>query len=276
MPQSGVQLNPGAEDITVSELLTARPPTIYFLNGQTVRGGTVFDSRTVARTLPPNMIMSVDWPGVDIRAETRASAASRGLGRSIHESLEEYLRSQRRRAKHRWILGNDGSGEMADYLVLEVGHGRVFLDLWHAKFAHGNAPCIRVTDFQEVVAQAIKSRRWLTDAGFWAELLARMTGRSTPRVTVIEGSERLLRVVCGAELRFAHLSYDRLRPIISGKVGIAQPGLSHQLLEAALTLPPPPSFTADQLQSATQIRDLLGVLHDAVAGVHDVLVIGST
>jgi hypothetical protein len=175
----------------------------------------------------------------------------------VHEALEGYLMGRPRRARHRWILCNDGSGELADYLVLEIGRGRVWLDLWHAKFA-GGMPGVRVTDLQEVVAQAIKSRRWITDVSIWEQLGARLNGRARPVLSVVEGNIRLLNVVCGEYDRWEHISCRRTRPILIGRVDIVQPGLSQRAFESELDR---------SVQSAVQIRDLLAVFHDSVSQI---------
>jgi len=225
-------------------------------------------SRIRMRMLPPNMLHEHDWPRIDIGAETRSTATKRGRGRSVHEALEEYLLAAPRRGRHRWIVSNDGSGELADYLVIEVGRDKVFVDLWHAKFAHGSAPGVRVTDMQEVVAQAIKSRRWITEVGLWAELGARLKGRATPQATVIDGNSRLLDVLCGETHKWERLSYARTRPIVTGHVGIVQPGLSRHKLENDLVQP-------RSSQSALQTRDLLAAFHDSVSMVATVMVLCS-
>jgi hypothetical protein len=111
---------------------------------------------------------------------------------------------------------------------------------------------------QEVVAQAIKSRRWITDVTFWQRLGARLTGRESPRANVVHGSRRLLEVLCGESSRWRALSLSDRRPVLAGQIGIVQPGLSRAQLheQLAASIPPIP---------ATQIRDLIAVFVDAVA-----------
>lgn len=113
-------------------------------------------------------------------------------------------------------------------------------------------------DLQEVIAQAIKSRRWITDAGFWEELGARITGRSSPRATVSDGSERLLLALCGETARWKSVSLGQSRPIVTGRIAIVQPGLSKSAIESELV-------KATPNQSAVQSLELLTVLHDSVS-----------
>jgi len=245
--------------LSLSDLLAERAPTIFFLDGTTVHGTAVFDSRARSRLLPPTAFETLAWDGVDIEAETRATATRRGVGRSVHEALEGFLVSRPRRARHRWVVANDGPGEIADYLVLEVdSQVGVHLGLWHAKAAGGANPSVRVTDLQEAVAQAIKSRRWVTDVRLWEELGARLCGRAFPTATVVDGNPRLLEILCGEAPRWSRMSLRRSTPIVTGHIAIVQPGLSHHLLDEELGGPAPGL-------SAVQTHDLLTVFHDSVS-----------
>ena len=252
---------------TLSELLTERPPSILFRDGTTVRGSELYEAPTYTSSLPDGLVSTHDWTGVDIQAETRAKAASRGKGLSVHEWVEAHLVTQPRRSRHRWILQNDGPGEIADYIVIELlDSGQVAVELWHAKFAGGAHPSVRVKDFEVVSAQAIKSRRWPTDRQLWSRLGNRLAGTESPPVVVVEGSERKLRVVLGLEPRWERLSLGRRKPAITSTIGIVQPGLSlGQLREGA---------TAGE-RSAVQIVQLLHTVRDAVLEVGSAIVLAA-
>lgn len=244
---------------SLADILTDRPPNIYYLGGQSVVGSVLYRLRPPAVDLPNLRYESRDWSTVDLTAETYANASAKGASKSIHEALEEWLRARPRRRRHRWILCNDGAGEIADYIVLEVDPGfRITASLWHAKAAGARTASIRVGDMQVVVAQAIKSRRWATDRTLWAELGARLSGRSGPKLTVVEGSETLLRIICGEDKRHPAFSLTTRGPRIDCEVGIAQPGLALQNLRDDLN-------SATPSRSSQQIRELLTVWHDAVA-----------
>jgi superfamily II DNA or RNA helicase len=253
----------------LSELLSDHPPTFFFLDGQTLVGSTIVDSREYRGALP-NISQTVrDWTGVDMRAESRRIAAKRKQGISIHESLESHLSAAPKRRKRRWIICNDGPREIADYLVIEMDDWQhVDLSLWHAKAAAGSAPAVRIDDFQEVVAQAIKARRYMTDRSFWRTLGLRLDGHDAPTAIVVEGNTRLLRTLCGRNEAHQAWSISERAPKVTGHIGIAQPGLSWSALKLSL------AGSAPSL-SAKQIRELLTVLHDSVAYVSDVTVLGS-
>lgn len=249
----------------LSEFLEHYPPLIYFLNGQATQGRELFDVRGGSTPqYDPRSILVHDWvtAGVDVSAETRSTATAHAGGISIHEGLEQYLLAQPRSERWRWILCNDGPGEIADYIVIEWTTGRpVRLSLWHAKAA-GGAPSLRVDDFQVVVAQALRSRSRFNDPALWDELLRRAMGRSAPAATLVPGSDspaRLL-VLLGERRRSGTprpRAWSVTLPLVHGEIGIVQPGLSRSQLLAA-----PPGATGT---TANSLHQLFGILADTVA-----------
>lgn len=252
---------------TLSAFLEDYPPLIYFVNGQATQGHEIFDVTSGATPqYDPRSIVAYDWAGdgVDITAETRGKALEHGHGVSIHEGLERYLLAQSQTERWRWIICNDGAGEIADYLVLEYSAGGpTRLSLWHAKAAAGATPSLRVNDFQVVVAQALRSRSRYNDPSLWDDLRARLTGRAAPRATLVPGSDGLSRLLVhlGERRQRTGRSSSRdwtvSRPLIHGEIGIAQPGLSCGRLVAA------PRNVAGT--AANSLHQLFGVLADTVA-----------
>ena len=250
---------------TLSEFLGYYPPLIYFLNGQAVQGHEVFDVTAGATPqYDPRSVLAHDWAGagVNIFAETRVTAISSAQGISIHEGLEQYLLAQPQTERWRWVLCNDGSGEIADYIVIEYTPGRpVRLSLWHAKAA-GGSPGLRVNDFQVVVAQALRSRSRYNDPSLWDDLRERVMGRQSPRATVVPGSASTSRLLVhlGENLRRGRVSlrsWQRARPLVHGEIGIVQPGLSRADLVAA------PANAAGT--TANSLHQLFGVVADTIA-----------
>jgi hypothetical protein len=234
------------------------------LDGQTVNGYTRFDSRAPRNSLPPIRILATDWRGVDVRSESRKAAAARGTGISIHEHLEQFLKTQPKRRRHRWILLNDGAREIADYLVIDMDDWQhADLSLWHAKAATGATSAVRVDDIQVVVQQAIKSRRYITDSGFWTVLGNRLAGSDRPSAVLVEGSRRILDVLCGNSKPHKSWSIAQRAPHLAGHIGIAQPGLSWSALATDLAQQTPTI-------AARQVREFLTVWHDAAAQVADI------
>jgi superfamily II DNA or RNA helicase len=249
------------DSASLAALFEDQPPTIYFLDGTTTIGPTRYDSRTLTSAFDPRLIDAIDWDRVDITAETDDTAKSRKTGqRSVHARLAEYLANRPRLGVNRWILHNDGSGEIADYIVVEeLTSGEIHLGLWHAKAAHGSTPSVRVKDFQEVVAQALRSRRQLPSTTLWAELGARLTGASNPPATLVDGSDDadllMGRLGLAAGDDDATAPWTRRYPPVQGTLGIVQPGLSASMLRQGLNSQPVST-------SAESLRELFSVLAD--------------
>jgi hypothetical protein len=249
-----------SEPLPLSEVLEARPPTIYFLDGTTTIGAVRYDRRTAPPPFNPAMLTPEDWTGVDITAETVATATKRGRGeKSIHEHLEGLLVNRPRRGEGRWILKNDGSGEIADYLVIEgIETGEVQLGLWHAKASAGPTPSVRIKDFQELVAQALRSRRWLTSTLLWPEIAARLLRGASPAATLVDGSdsEEELAHLLGEPEEEGFVPWTQSRPVVRGVLGLVQPGLGAGELTQQLASSPVPD-------GAEALRELFGLLTDA-------------
>lgn len=254
-----VSLRRGNSQSTLADILSIAPPALRFLDGHTVIGTTIYSPPVVSTDLSRWVPVFLDWSLTNIEKETDASALAAGAGDSVHDTLRQHLAARHTAARRRWILENDGSGELADLIVLELLPTReVRVELWHAKPASGAHPSVRVTDMQVVVAQAIKSRRWLTDRGVFAEMGARLIGQQSPRLKVIEGSERLLRVLLGVDRNHPAWAIASGPYQPRGAVMIAQPGLKWSQLQREV---------ASGDLSAIQIRDLLAVFDDALGAL---------
>ena len=121
---------------------------------------------------------------------------------------------------------------------------------------------------QVVIAQAIKSRRWLTDSRLWKEMADRYSGLSSPALKLVQGSDRdpLLRAVLGLVPHHPGWSFGSRPTQLRGSVVIAQPGLSWTQLEAEVER---------NSLSAIQIRDLLAVFDDALGALGESVLVCS-
>ncbi len=253
-----------AEQKPVHEFLTIHPPSIYFLDGRRVEGHIIFDSRSRLSTMSSAKFLDHDWVATDISVETRRFEQRRGIEKqSIHETIEDFiLASPKRGLGRRWVMCNDGKGELADYVVLEdLGRSGVGLEFWHAKAA-GGKPGVRITDLQVVIAQALRSRQFIPSRQIWEKIHRRLDQRETPFLRLVDGSdsESFLR----ARLGFDNVSWPSgwrrswrvLQPKPEAKIVIVQPGLSkHELFSHSAQNESPSASVQNALS-------LLGVVAD--------------
>jgi helicase-like protein len=257
-------------ETSLSDLLSTWPPSVYYSDGRTIIGPTLFAPAGVRRDLPDIPTTVLDWSKVDITKEVESDPASRSARPSVGDAFKDWLLMRPKRLPHRWVLNNDGPGEIADYIVVEVSPKpvEVRLDLWHAKAA-GGAASVRVKDMQVLLAQAIKSRRWSTDRGLWDELGARLVGERSPALKIIEGREVLLRALCGLYPEHPVYSMAKYAPRVKCTIGIVQPGMSLSRLNEQLRLDPIPI-------PAQQVSELLTVWHDAVSLTSALAIVASS
>ncbi|MEO2106846.1 MAG: DEAD/DEAH box helicase family protein [Actinomycetota bacterium] len=210
-----------------SDLLTNFPPTAYFVDGTTVVGHTLYPPPDVPRPFDPEQLIVHDWSGTRITTETAASLPKRSTEVCVHTAFERWADAQPMLGIHRWLICNDGSGEIADHLLIEEdANGVVRLGLWHSKPSGAASPGLRIADLQVVVSQAARSRWHFRSPGLWESLLRRLDGHESPHATIIHGDELLLR----QRLDPSDGSWPQTRPQLVPTIGIVQPGLSKQQL----------------------------------------------
>ena len=238
----------------IGDLLAINPPTIYFLDGSTVVGGVTYLPSNVETWLPDTInFLAWDWTGIDVGRETKRA----GRSDSIHDAVESRLIAQRAPlGGQRWVLFNDGGGEIADHVVVEVSAtARIRLEMWHSKAAGGPNPAARQTDMQVVAQQASKSRRHVTDRDLWNRIGRRLLGEESPAIHVLSGDRADLLALCGRDAARADESIADRPPTLDAHIVIVQPGLSKSVLETRL---------ATNEIAAVQVRDFLTFVANSI------------
>jgi hypothetical protein len=202
------------------------PPIVHFANGDFLVFNELFElpRGDQRRAFDPAKITAWDWKGVDIRKESQGG--------------EKNASSIQRRVIERVLAGDfgppkvvfddDGSGEIADVVVIRQEEKKVIVDLFHCKYSSSAEAGGRITDFYAVCGQAQKCVRWREDP---RKLLKHILHR-----------ERL-RVQAGRASRFEHGTSQAVQQLLNGareksfeyRVHIVQPGLSKANLSPAHT-----------------------------------------
>ena len=121
---------------------------------------------------------------------------------------------------------------------------------------------MRITDLQVVIAQALRSRRFIPSRQLWEKLHKRLSQCEFPYLTLVNGSDHE-RFLC-ARLGFNRSgqrsvwprSWRVLQPTPEAKIVIVQPGLSKQdIREQAAS-------TSAQSSSANDALSLLDVFQE--------------
>jgi hypothetical protein len=115
-------------------------------------------------------------------------------------------------------------GELADFIAIDHQTPMPAVRLVHCKASGGAQPAARVTDLEELVAQAIRSVQWLTPrADLWAELRKRLDQR--PATKIVEGERD--------EIVSLLDEWSAKPPLASWSLWLVQPGLSAAALSTS-------------------------------------------
>jgi superfamily II DNA or RNA helicase len=164
------------------------------------------------RLFPIDAIEVLDWHGIDIQRESQGP--DRDPTSIQHRAIEALA------AETDWevVLDDDGTGELADVVMLTRQGEDLLVLLAHCKYSSKPKPGARIDDLYDVCGQAIKMNRAKSMPELLARRLLRRESRRQARGTtgLIVGDLDILTSI----VREAR--YRRLR----SSVAIVQPGMS--------------------------------------------------
>lgn len=144
----------GDNEITPQEYFDAYPPTIHYHDNSSQEGVNIFKPKATPPAYPISLISTLDWTGVDLHKE------SIWKGQTERVDSIQYFMANKVLDKHDYLINDDGSGEVADLIGLDVDHDHIDITLYHLKYAEEGKVSKRITNLYEVCGQAQKSERW--------------------------------------------------------------------------------------------------------------------
>jgi superfamily II DNA or RNA helicase len=162
---------------SLSTVFTRDAPRLRFADGSITEGALLY-RLPAAGVAPADLNKSLrraSWTGVAIQAETRRS---RRISSNQSTVIEYVSRRLTWSWPDAWVMEDDGSGELADLVLLRPRpDGSADLALVHCKASSNPQPGVRVADLYEVLGQVAKSLRWAGGGPqLWEELLQRSSG----------------------------------------------------------------------------------------------------
>lgn len=212
-----IDVDTASGTISLGDLLLQYPPTVYYRDGSSSRGQRFVSAggRHAAPPVADIVAASWDWTSTNIEHETPRE----GRSDSIHHKVESELLS---RAEPAWLIGDDGSGEIADHILIEpFDDEQIHVHLYHSKSSTELSPGLRTKDLDELVAQIVRSKRWvaLADKDFWERLAHRAVNRASTKVIASPDGEAL------DSFSDACLRWSDRRPLVTVHYVGVQPGL---------------------------------------------------
>ena len=228
--KSDVEVATTTGTTSLEQLLIEYPPTVFYRNGTTTRGQRMVPpGPTIARPpLGEILYTTWDWTDTNIRHEIPRE----GRTDSIHEKVVEELKT---RYPNAWIIGDDGSGEIADHIVVDqVDSDQLTIHLVHSKASTKASPGLRTKDLDELVAQIVRSKRWigLADQQFWERLASRVRQRNSTELLAGPGEGTL------EEFSDSCRTWSDRPPLVTIRYIGVQPGLdTGELLKSVASDP---------------------------------------
>lgn len=208
--------------VSLAEFMTENGMTVFFEQEATLSpdGYLVQPDRTRLRFDPASLEV-IDWTGINIRKE------SQGPNRDTDSVQHRVIQQLAAEAAWETIIDDDGSGEIADIVMLRREDRRLEVVLAHCKFAGADTPGARLSDLYEVCGQAMKSHKARSDIDLvMRKLLRRESKRmQSGRTGFVKGGTQDLMSIA-EEARFLDARVT---------VVIAQPGLSAAQLNIPLS-----------------------------------------
>lgn len=168
------------------------------------------------RLLPADAVELVDWSGIDIKRE------SQGPERDPHTVQYRAIESLSAEGEWEIVLDDDGTGELADIVLMRRGDEDLEVVLVHCKYSSEPKPGARIEDLYDVCGQAMKTNRAKSVPDLLARRLLRretMRQRKGQSGLVVGDIDTLTSIVREARFR-------KLRATIV----IVQPGISKTVI----------------------------------------------
>jgi superfamily II DNA or RNA helicase len=166
-------------------------------------------------------LVAIGWEGVNIRKESQGPDRDED---SVQHRVACHLIDE---ADWDLVLDDDGTGEIADLVLMRREDDQLVVVLVHCKFSSEPEPGARVADLYELCGQAQKSAKWRHhNALLFRHLLRRERNRNRKH------NRSGLMVGTGETIYRLEEAAPLLRPEI--RVIIAQPGLSKTVASPAI------------------------------------------
>lgn len=207
---------PSEPNMALEDYLEQMPLTVFFASGTRVTGTRVAATPPRLVPLAPSVPLPRSWLDIDITAEFDTPEA--GM-RNIGEATAALLA-----ADMPIVIQDHSKGELADFVAIDNRTLLPEVRLVHCKASGSSTPAARVTDLEELVAQAIRSVQWLSpSADLWVELRRRVDTRQATKI--LHGSRE--EIVAQLD------EWSTTPPVATWSLWLVQPGTSIAALDGA-------------------------------------------
>jgi superfamily II DNA or RNA helicase len=175
-------------DGDLGQFLNQFLPTLVCPDAGVILGATKWTPNLTLGDVPTQTLTPRNWQGCDIRHEVHN--AKKGKLNVQEWTLKELKAAS---PKNAIIISDHGSGEIADFIVIDQEQNPKTLTMYHCKASERAKPSTRVGDFYEVLQQACRSAQWTKSPALMRELVVHTDApRNSP---ILRGTKQDLRDV---------------------------------------------------------------------------------
>lgn len=198
-------------------------PVIRFADGSFLVYAELFRPTLRPGAFSTDRIRVLDWTGTDLSRESQTAGKE---ATSVQFRLIRELERPDRERIYDIIFDDDGPGEAADVVAIQLDGEQIFVDLYHCKFSRVPTPGARVEDLYEVCGQAQKNAFW---KGELDKLFRHLRQREVKRIARAANS----RFEVGNLAKLRAVEHKALSSKVEVTVWVVQPGLSKTQVSAA-------------------------------------------
>lgn len=156
--------------VPISEYLSEFVPQFLLENFDVVDRDTLLEANKSGEKLSDGTLEVVDWAAEKINIEMEKPEVGEAKALSIFDWTRSYLREK----GCAFVFNDDGAGEVADFISLEIGENENWISLFHCKASGTKRAGSRLQDIYDVSGQAIRSGIWLSNRRLVDQLKHRM------------------------------------------------------------------------------------------------------
>ena len=165
-----ISVKKGTKSFVLEEFLEEYLPVIWFADGSSLSGNEFVQLKHRVNQYPKELLISQNWDSVDIAKESQRVNPKR------EDSIQYHMIQYLKKTDCQIVYDDDGSGEIADIVTIKEEDKKLFIQLFHLKYASDGNVSNQIKNLYEVCGQAQKSIHWKYKKGeeFFKHLLKRV------------------------------------------------------------------------------------------------------
>ena len=148
-------LSRGRTDYSVDEFFNRFTPKVFYSDGSVLYGKHMVDHPLNTPQFDASNFIDIDWGDTKLEQESQYSKQGDFRPKSIQAFYSELIKKD-----YNVLIDDDGSGEVADLIGINIVDNAIDITLHHLKYAIGGRVSENINNLYQVCGQAVKSIRW--------------------------------------------------------------------------------------------------------------------